>query len=931
MSEQLVGREEELQVLELFLVAARREPRALVIEGEAGVGKTSLWEAALRAASADGAQRLSARPTEAEASFAYAALGDLLHDHAEVRATLPPRQRRALEVALLLSEEEVDSPDAQSVALAVLGMVERLATERPLVVAVDDVQWLDAPSAAALSFATRRLRNLPVALVLAWRTDGGEPLPLDLGRAPIGGTIERLAVSPLSLGAVQRLLQQRLDYLPPRPALRRLHELSGGNPFFALELGRVLRAGTLQLEPGERLPIALEALVGSRLAALSPDAQRALAAAATLAQPTLALAGSVAGSGRAALDEAERADVIAVRDGRIRFTHPLLASGAYAAVDPSIRRELHAAAAAAVTDPEERARHRALAATGPDDEVASELEAAAGRADARGAPAAAADLYERAMRLTPPTAVGDALRRKLHAGFCTFRSGDGHRGRTMLEEVVASLDAGPERAQALISLGRVRSYDDDIRAAEVLFRQALDEAGEDHTLRAAAGENLSAILFRLRERLEEAVEHAAMATSAADAAGDTGWLSEAHGARLLSEAALGRREAVGTLELALSVQRECESRRAIAQPLFQVGVVWLWWDELDRAKEAFEWLTRRAREMGDEASLPYLLVLASQTEVVRGDLVLAAAHADEGCALAQQIGQETLVAYLLALRAVVNADAGEAEQCRELAGRALDLAAQTSGRPAEHFALAALGRVELSLGRAAEAAEVLGPFVQFLRREQIREPGTARVVPDQIEALVALGRLDEADELLCWYAANAAALRRASALAATARCRGLLRAERGDLEGALADLGEAVDLRAPVPLEHGRSLLALGAAQRRARQKRAAREALEQAQACFEELGASVWADRASDELSRVGGRAPSSGELTAAERRVAELVAEGLQTKQVAAALFVSPKTVEGHLTHIYAKLGVHSRTELARRLTVDWPAARSGRSIDT
>jgi ATP/maltotriose-dependent transcriptional regulator MalT len=485
--------------------------------------------------------------------------------------------------------------------------------------------------------------------------------------------------------------------------------------------------------------------------------------------------------------------------------------------------------------------------------------------------------------------------------------------------VDGELGPGPERAAALISLARVRSLDDDLRAAEGLFRQALEEAGDDNELRSAAGENVAAILFRLRERLEEAVQYAAAAARAAKAAGHTGWLAEALGVRIIAEGALGRRDSTArTIEAALALQPECESRRPVAQPLFQAAVVWLWWDELELAAGAFERLAARAREMGDESSLPYVLVLAAQVEAVRGDLPLAATYANEGYELAEQVGQETLCAYLLALRAVVHADAGEPDACRAAAGRALELAERTSGRPAEHFATAALGRVELSLGRAAETVAVLGPFVEFLRREQIREPGTARVVPDQIEAFVALGELDAAEELLGWYAANAAELERPSALAAASRCRGLLLAERGELEAALAELQHAVDRgpEVPVPLERGRSLLALGSAQRRARQKRAAREALEAARTIFEEMGAAVWAERARDELSRIGGRMPSSGELTAAERRVAELVAEGLQTKQVAGALFVSAKTVEGHLTKIFAKLGVHSRTELARRL---------------
>jgi DNA-binding CsgD family transcriptional regulator len=920
MSTELVGREEELQRVELFLEAARHSPRALLIEGEAGAGKTSLWEAALAAASGAGSSTVAARPAETETSFAYAALGDLLRERSDALEGLPARLRHALEVALLLDDEAAEAPDQQSVALGLLAMFRRLADGGPLVVAIDDVQWLDAASAQVFRFAMRRVDAGPIGFLVAWRTGGDAPIPLELDRAPSSERLERLPLPPLSLGAVQHLVQTRLGFVPARPALRRLHDLSGGNPFFALELARALRAGKLRLEPGERLPVALEELVGARLEALSPAARRALAAAAALAHPTLALVEAVSGSDGGALDEAERADVISVRDGRIRFTHPLLASGAYSAAEPSLRRELHTRAGMRVTDPEERARHLALAATGPDEAVARALEDAARRAESRGAPPAAAELYELAVRLTPPEARRDVLRRTMGAGFCTFQSGDGRRARVLLDGVVAELEPGPDRARALISLALVRSLDDDLRAGEALFRQALDEAGDDDELLAAAGENIASILFRLRERLPEAVEHASTAARAATSADSTGWLGEALGIRVMAEAALGRRaEAAETLKSALELQSDCEDRRAMAQPLFQTAVVWLWWDELERAKDAFEWLLRKARDMGDEGSLPYILVLAAQVECVRGDLVLAAKRADEGYALTEQTGQATLGAYLLALRALTHAAAGEERPARELAEHALAVADRTSGRPAEHFALAALGLLEVSLGRAAETATVLGPLVAFVRREGIREPGTARVVPDYVEALVGLGELDTAAEVLDWYADNAEQLGRPSPLAAAARCRGLIHAERGDLETALAELERAVELsgQVPNPLEHGRALLAHGAVHRRARHKRAARESLEAALAVFEKVGAQIWAERARAELSRVGGRAPSAGELTPTEVRVAELVAEGLQTKQVAAALFVSPKTVEGHLTSIYAKLGVHSRAELARRLT--------------
>jgi DNA-binding CsgD family transcriptional regulator len=313
-----------------------------------------------------------------------------------------------------------------------------------------------------------------------------------------------------------------------------------------------------------------------------------------------------------------------------------------------------------------------------------------------------------------------------------------------------------------------------------------------------------------------------------------------------------------------------------------------------------------------------VLVLGAQIALVRGDVAGAVRHADEGRALTEQTGQATIGAYLLALRAIADAVAGELEQGRERAERALAGAARTNGRPAEHFARAALGLLELSAGRPAEVVRALDPLVCFLRAEQITEPGTARVVPDHVEALIALGELESAEELLGWFEGNARRLDRRSALAAAGRCRGLLAGARGDVDGAVARLRDALDLHdgVPIPVELARSRLAYGSALRRARQKGAARTALEAAARDFDAVGARAWADRARAELARVGGRPPSTGALTPTESRVAELVAQGLQTKEVAARLFVSPKTVEGHLSHIYGKLGLASRTELAHRL---------------
>jgi DNA-binding CsgD family transcriptional regulator len=213
---------------------------------------------------------------------------------------------------------------------------------------------------------------------------------------------------------------------------------------------------------------------------------------------------------------------------------------------------------------------------------------------------------------------------------------------------------------------------------------------------------------------------------------------------------------------------------------------------------------------------------------------------------------------------------------------------------------------------------VLTPLVAFAREQEMREPGLTRFVPDLVEALVAVDRLDEAEDHLTWFGANAERLRRPSGQGSAARCSGFLAAARGDLAGASTQFEAALAYHeaAPIPFDRARTLLALGAARRRAKERRAARTALQQARDVFASLGAATWTQRAAAELARIGGRAPSSGELTPVERRVAELVAAGRTNREVAAALFLSTRTVEGHLSRVYGKLGVRSRVELTRKL---------------
>ncbi len=412
----VVGRDQEVATLLDFLETPGALPAALVFEGEAGIGKTTLWRAGLEHAIAHSYRVLSCRPSGSETALSFAALGDLVEPVLDdILIELPNPQRRALVVALLLEDADGPPPDHRAIALAFLGVARALCRAGPVAIAVDDVQWLDPPSAFVLGFALRRMRDEPIAFLFAVRA--GEADVLDLDRALPEERIQRLVVGPLSLGALQRLLKDRLGLVLSRPKLRRVHELSGGNPFFALELGRAFKRGAVRLEPGESLPSRLAALVDDRLEALPADTRAALLVASALSRPTIELVGR-AGIGEPGerLAPALEANVIEFEDDRIRFSHPLLASGVYGATRPSERRALHRRLADAVPDPEERVRHLALAAEGPHPDVASALEEAATRAHSRGALAAAAELSLQARQLTPLDHADERHRRAIQAG-----------------------------------------------------------------------------------------------------------------------------------------------------------------------------------------------------------------------------------------------------------------------------------------------------------------------------------------------------------------------------------------------------------------------------------------------------------------------------------------------------------------------------------
>ena len=918
---QLVGRAEECEAIVGFLDAREQLPGAIVLRGEAGIGKTTLWLAGIDDAAARGYRILSSRPSEAETGFSFAGLADLLGPvAADVLPELPPIQRRALEVALLLGESEVDADD-RAVAAAFLGALRLLAAEIPLCLAVDDVQWLDAASLAALRYALARLDDAPVATLLAVR--GG--LPDWLRRSVLEGTVRTIDVVGLSVGATHQLLHSRLDATFPRPILLRLWETSQGNPFFALELAGALQRRGGTLAPGEELPIPsdLDALLHARLDGLDPAALEVAAAAGALAEPTTSVVETaVGGSYETGLAETLAARILELDGERLRFTHPLLGSAVAARLTPSRRRTLHARLAEIAPTAEERARHLALTAVEPNDEIAAILEQEAAKARARGASAAAAELAEQAVRLTPTTSADDSRRRVLVAADLQHRAGDSDRAADLLQRAREAATPGNERATVLTRLAAVQANPQD---GVALYQEALEEAEADDALQADIQLRLAG-LMRFSEGFERGIEHSRLAVRAAARVDDVALRCRALAAFGLMQFQAGRGIPGVEMEEALALERALPEWPLDDGPTIVFGHQ-LWWSaDVDRARELFKEVRAVATARNDHARLTRALWYLGFLEWRAGNWEEAERCAADSVELATQLGH--LLPPLELPTAVIAAHRGRVDDARARAQGAIDRAEVQQIRVAQSGHGWVLGFVELSLGDAAAALPFLRRSYE-LRNDFLLEPGTRLELGDLLETLIAVGELEEADEVLATWQERAAALDRAWTLAILARCRGLLLAARGDVEGAFAsfELALAEHARGTDPFHHARTLLALGRTQRRAKSRAAARATLEEALARFEGLDAPLWAEQTRAELSRIGGRAPSRGELTEGELRVAALVAEGRTNKEVAAALFLAERTVASHLTRVYAKLGVRSRSELTLRLGRAGEEPRAGR----
>jgi ATP/maltotriose-dependent transcriptional regulator MalT len=911
----LEGRPTESGAVRSFLTSAAVGPSALLIEGEPGIGKTTLWLAAVEQANARRFRVLSTRAAAAESVLAYTALADMLDDiDASTWADLPAPQLLAVDQVLLRAGTG-EMTDQRAVAAAFLAVIERLADVGPVLLAIDDLQWLDPSSVHVIAFVARRLTG-SVGILASVRTEihtGANAAWLQLPRPE---SINRIRLSPLSIHDLHAAVVSRLQRSFSRPAMGRIYDVSGGNPFYAIELARALDEQSLRTTLAS-LPPTLSDVVRSRLDGLGPDVHEALLAASCMAAPTVELVSRVTiGSDDQLVDLLEIAEgkgIIAIDGNRINFAHPLLARGVYTEAAPASRRSMHRRLAEIVDEPELRARHLALAATSGDDVTLRALDKAAESARTRGAPAAAAELMDLAIGLG-----GDAPERRLSSALHHFDAGDHERAAAVLQETVDQLPPGDLRAEALCRMAVVRLYTEGFFEATSVLQQALDDADEESPLRVQILITLAHSLLHTNQ-IREGRDTAQRAVSDAERLGQPHLLGLALGMRVMLGFMAGEGLDYVTLHRALELEDRQAFTPLVFRPTMQHALLLEWTGELEAARESLGAIRLRCMEKGEEGEYVFIAQHVVMSAMWAGDFVNANLVAEDAAERARQLGGSTALFLALSMRAPLAVFAGQEAEARRAITEALEIVGRTGTFRLGERLLASLAFLEVSLGNYADAVAAVAPMLSAFDPESTPTelPG-ATFLPDAIEALVQLGRLAEAAPLIEALERNGRTFDRAWMRAVGARCRSMLLAAHGDLEGAHAAAQRATTEHEQVamPFDRARTLLLLGQLERRLRKKESASANLRAALEVFERHNVPLWADRARAELARANVGPHVSGPLTPSEQRVAELAASGMKNRDVANALFISPKTVEANLARIYRKLGIKSRAELGRHI---------------
>jgi DNA-binding CsgD family transcriptional regulator len=897
----MVGRAAELASIFDWYEAST--PATLVIDGPAGLGKTTIWAAGVAGIRERGAYTITSSPTEAESRLSYSGLADLIADELPgIQPALSRPQARALAIAMRLEEPGDRPADETAVARGFLAALQELGRSRgQVLVAVDDFRWLDGPTLNALIYAARRLRPEDrVHILTTHRAGSSHPAGLLEGE-----TATRLSLESLSVGSIHRIIRLRTGVSLARPRLLEVHEAARGNPLHALELARAVAAGG-RIETGS-----LAALFASRIADLPAAAREALVLLAASADRSLhrldlAARSDFAANAAAALD----AGLAIVVGGQAFPAHPLVTVLAYEGASEPTRRSAHAALADTATNDEERALHLGRSLDGTDVDAARVIEGAARGALSRGVRALAASLFESSARVTPAEALVDRGRRLLAASAAWFDSGDTGRVEAILGPLIDELPPGVQRCEARWRLGKALDEAGRWRDATRLWQEALDES-DDLALRSQVMCSM-AITALYTDTLERAAALAASGVGEAERSGDQRSLGRALAVAAFVGAVRGDLGYRAVMDRALAIEAALEEPLGEWSPSVLAAECARHTGDVTSALRFYHAVLDRAAAAGDANVEQWAAFGLAWTEIVAGNFRSAAEHADLVLDIADQTGVMGIPARTL--RAHVDAWLGDLPAARALVGDAI--ARATSADEATHRfgGLTVLGVIEGLAGDPGAGARALREARGLAGQLGLAHASALRAFIAEAELAAAAGDLDQADQALASF--DGAARSHSAAWTAPLRRRAsaAILAGRGDLAAAAAELeAAAVDDAALAP-DRARALLALGSVLRRLRELRRSRVALEQALALFQELGTPPWVEAAEAELARLPGRRPEASQrLTNAEAAIARLVAAGRTNREVAAELVLSVKTIEVTLTRVYEKLGVRSRAELA------------------
>ncbi|RLK59244.1 helix-turn-helix transcriptional regulator [Actinokineospora cianjurensis] len=864
----------------------------VLLHGPAGIGKSLLVEVLVAGAGAEVVLRTG--PAAVDRELPHVALYDLF---AKVLASveLPAHLRAALDTALLRAAP-LHPVDPLALRLAVVDLLRGLAERQAVLLVIDDAQWLDPASAEVLAFAARRLTEHQVRVLVAERTDGA-PTTTDLAPAPV----VEVELTGIDAGSVAELLRTRLVRPLSSATVSRVVAASGGNPFYALELGRALARHGGSVGADEPLPVPgkLRELVGDRLAPLPEGAWDVLRLVTVAVRPGLDLLPL----GDPGLDAAMAAGVlVADEDGALRFSHALVAEVVAAEATAAQWTAAHARMAALVTDPIERARHRALATPRPDGSIAAELVEAARLATARGAPATAADLLRLAAHRTP--APVQRAERLLGAARAAAEAGL-TAAAAELCRAVARIATGPTRAWARLLLFDLAGR--DMVAFSGLLDEVAADGGDDPALRCALVLRRAELAAHIG-RTAEALAHLDNADALAVRADDPTLVIRSLIMRIPFAAASGpdtetdlfRRLARHTAGLPLS--------EPVVFARVYLAVITLRRGETAKAVEMLERLRHETEAAGRIRDLIAVLYSLTSAYERAGRCADARRAALWGARLRVDVDQHPGIG--LTLRALAELNTGSLDEAGTLLAQAAEADEQARDGEWAAYASGLRARVAVLRGEHRAAARLFATCLATLREVGYTDPAMFLVDADLVESLAWAGQSDQAEAALRDARSRVDAQGRPVVTLGLTRAAAVIAATAGDPRGAADTLRAALPPTHPYPMELARAWYTLGTLERRARRKAAAREALAESLRRYATAGCTPWVDRVESELSKLDTQDTPLSDL---ETQIVTHLRLGHSNRQIATALHLSVKAVEANLTRIYRKLGIRNRAELS------------------